>query len=276
MDKRTGKERKIVFPRKCPSCGDKIVRLEGESAHRCLNVACPAKLSETLKHFVSKHAMNIEGLGDKWVDQFMEKGLVKRFSDLYDLTMEDLLKLDRQGQRSAEKLLEAIEKSKKASLARFLFALGMRFVGERTAELLATHFASVERVMGASEEELRNVEEVGSKVASSIREFLDDPKNVEEIKRLLKKGIQPVSDSVDKKGAQLLKGKTFVITGVLPSLSREQVETLIRSHGGKVTNSVTKNTSYLVLGESPGSKLKKAQELGVPQIGEKELQDLIE
>lgn len=276
-EKRTGKEKKIVFPAKCPSCGDKIVRAEGEAAHRCPNVACPARLAESLKHFVSKRAMNIEGLGDKWIDEFLEKGLVKHFSGLYDLTVDDLMKLERQGQRSAEKLVAAIESSKRVPLDRFIYAMGIRFVGERTAELLAMHFGTLERFLEASDEDLRHVEEVGETVAASVREFLSDKRNLDEISRLLKKGVhpEPVAGASADGHAQPLKGKTFVITGTLPSLSREEAESLIRRSGGKITSSVSKNTSYLVVGESPGSKLAKAQELGIPQIGESELRDLV-
>jgi DNA ligase (NAD+) len=275
VDKRKGEEKKIHFPRKCPACGGHVVRLPEEAAHRCTNVACPAQLAERIKHFASKRAMNIEGLGDKWIDQFLEKGLVEHPADLYDLTVEDLLTLERQGERSAQKLVEAIDKSRDVTLSRFLFALGIRFVGERTGELLATHFGHIERFLKATPEELLHVEEVGEKVAASIREFLDDPKNVAEIGRLLKKGVRPREEAGGNgDGEQPFRGKTFVITGTLPSLSREEAEDFIRRHGGKVTSSVSKNTSYLVLGEEPGSKLKKAQALGVPQIGEEELRRL--
>lgn len=272
---RTGKERKIKFPGYCPSCADEITRPTGESAHRCLNRACPAQLAESLKHFVSKRAMNIEGLGDKWIDQFLEKRLIKHFSNLYDLKVEDLLSLERQGQKSAEKLISAIQKSKQTTLDRFIYALGIRFVGERTAELLATHFGSLDRFLTASEEELKNVEEVGATVAQAIQIFLKDHRNQEEIHRLLAKGVVPAPAAVPAEGQQSLTGLTFVITGTLPSLSREQTEDLIRQHGGKVTSSVSKNTSYLVLGESPGSKFEKAKALGVKQIGEQELLALL-
>lgn len=271
---RKGKEKPIRFPKSCPSCGGHIVRAEGESAHRCTNRACPAQLAESIKHFASKRAMNIEGLGDKWIDQFLEKGLIKHFSDLYRLKREDLLTLERQGEKLADKILGAIEKSKHATLDRFLYALGIRFVGERTAELLATHFGSLKRFLKATDEELRNVEEVGTSVAATIREFLDDPKNLEEVARLLKNGVVP-QEIKGHDGQQPLKGKTFVITGTLPSLSRDEAEDLIRRHGGKVTSSVSKNTSYLVLGESPGSKADKATLLGIATIGEEALKQLI-
>lgn len=274
-DLRKGKEKKIKFPTHCPSCGGPVSRMDGEAAHRCTNRACPAQMAESLKHFVSKRAMNIEGLGDKWIDQFLEKRLIKHFSNLYDLTVDDLLSLDRQGKKSAEKLIAAIEKSKQVTLDRFIYGLGIRFVGERTAELLATHFGSLDRFLKATEEELLHVEEVGGTVAAAIREFLADKRNIDEVKRLLEKGVAPTSAALGEGATQNLKGMTFVITGTLPTLSREDAENLIRQHGGKVTSSVSKNTSYLVLGDAPGSKLKKAQDLGVRQIGEEELRALL-
>lgn len=273
-DRRQGKERKIVFPKKCPSCSDTLVRAEDESALRCPNVMCPARVAESLKHFASKRAMNIEGLGEKWITLFLEKGLIQHFSSLYDLKKEELLKLDRQGERSAEKLLEAIERSKDTTLDRFLYALGIRHVGERTAELLATSFGSIQRFLEAKPEDLLAVEEVGETIANGIGEFLADKRNREEIKLLLKKGVLPKWEQTGS-GEQPLKGKTFVITGTLPTLSREDAERMIRSHGGKVTSSVSKNTSYLVVGESPGSKLDKARELKIEELDEKKLRSLV-
>jgi DNA ligase (NAD+) len=272
-EKRTGKEKKIKFPTKCPACSAEVIRAEEEAAHRCINMACPARLAETLKHFVSKRAMNIEGLGEKWIYQFMDAGIVKHFSDLYDLKVKDLLELDRQGQRSAEKLVEAIARSKDVTLDRFIYALGIRFVGERTAELLAIHFGNLEAFLKADRETLVNVEEVGERVAESIEEFLRDRPNIDEIKRLLKKGVTPTWEK--KQGSGELAGQTFVITGTLPSLSRDEAADLIRSHGGKVTNSVSKATSYLVVGSDAGSKLQKAISLKVPQLDEAGLKKLL-
>jgi DNA ligase (NAD+) len=273
---RTGKEKPIKFPTKCPSCGDKIVRAEGEAAHRCLNVACPARLAESLRHFVSKRAMNIEGLGEKWISQFLEHGLIRHLSDIYDLTAEDLLKLERQGERSAEKLIQAIDKSRDTTLARFIYSMGIRFVGERTAELLAQSLGTIERFMNATMEDLLQVEEVGETVAEAIVEFLKDSRNHDEVKRLLKHGVKPAPEVMTADGEQRLKGKTFVITGTLPSLSREQAEELIRRGGGKITGSVSKNTSYLVLGENPGSKFEKAKTLGTTILDEAALKSLVE
>jgi DNA ligase (NAD+) len=273
--KRTGKEKKIVFPSKCPSCGDKVVRAEDESAHRCINVMCPARISESLKHFASKRAMNIEGLGDKWIDQLIESGIVHHYSDLYDVTVPVFQKLERSGEKLAQKLVDSIQNSKNTTLDRFIYALGIRFVGERTAELIATHFGDIHKVLEASEEDLMNVEEVGEKVAKSIREFLDDKRNVQEIQRLLKKGVEPKWQKRKHQGTGVATGKVFVITGTLPSLSRDEAADLIRSHGGKVTNSVSKNTDYLVVGSDAGSKLEKAKTLGVAQLDEKQLKTLL-
>lgn len=191
VEKRTGKEKNIHFPKRCPSCHDEVVTSEDEVAHRCINVACPARLAETLKHFASKRAMNIEGLGDKWIDILLEKKIIRHFSSLYDLTPEKLQKLERQGERSAQKLVDAIQKTKHNTLDRFIFALGIRFVGERTAELLALHFGSLDKFLNATEQDLLNVEEVGEKVAAAIVEFTSDKKNRDEIDRLIEKGVKP-------------------------------------------------------------------------------------
>jgi DNA ligase (NAD+) len=273
---RTGKEKKIIFPTHCPSCGSKIVRVEGEAAHRCMNMACPAQIAERIKHFVSKRALNIEGLGDKWIDLFLENGLIRHYSDLFDLTEADLLKLERQGERSAQKLLAAIDGSRQTTLARFIYALGIRFVGERTAELLAEHFGELDRFLAATDEELLQVEEVGETVKGAIREFLSDSHNTSEIRRLLKKGVIPKPAPRSKKTEGGLNGATFVITGTLPVLSREAAEELIRQHGGKVTGSVSKKTNYLLLGADPGSKFEKAKSLGIPILSEEDLRKLLQ
>ena len=264
--------KKIHFPKKCPSCGGEIIRPEGEAAYRCFNASCPAKLAESLAHFVSKRAMNIDGLGEKWISQFLENGLIEGFSDLYTLTIKQLQDLERQGQKSSENLIAAIEASKEVSLGRFIYALGIPMVGERTGELLADHFGSIENFLKAKKEDLIEVEEVGEKVAEAISDYTVNPKNQKEVKLLLKRGVKPSSTSSVTKDT--LKGKTFVITGTLPSLSRDEAAELIRQSGGKVTSSVSKKTDYLVLGENPGSKLKKAETLDVTRISEMELKKL--
>lgn len=273
--KRTGREKAIVFPKKCPTCSSQIHRIEGEAAHRCPNIACPARLAEGLKHFCSKRAMNIEGLGDKWIDLLLENKLIHHFSTLYDLDKDALMTLERQGDRSAQKIVAAIQKSKDTTLDRFIFALGIPLVGERTAELLAIHFGSLERFMEASDEDFAQVEEVGPTVTQKIREFLDEPKNRNEIERLLKKGVEPKWETTKAGKEGNLKGMTFVITGTLPSLSRDEASQLIRQNGGKVTNSVSQKTDYVVVGEEAGSKLDKAQALGIRLLDEAGLRKLI-
>jgi DNA ligase (NAD+) len=276
LSARKANAKRIQFPKECPSCESPIVRIEGEAAHRCVNFACPAQLAERLKHFVSKRALNIEGLGEKWTKLLLENRLVSHYSDLFDLTADQLMQLERQGEKSAKKLIEAIASSKATTLDRFIYALGIRFVGERTAELLAQHFKTLETFLEATDESLLQVEEVGETVKTAIREFLSDKHNTSEIRRLIAKGVHPAPLPETSPGESSLSGATFVITGTLPSLSREAAESLIRSAGGKVTSSVSKNTSYLVLGESPGSKFEKAKKLGVRIIGEVELKALIQ
>lgn len=271
--KRTGQEKTIHFPKRCPSCGEEVVSSDEEVAQRCLNTSCIGRLAETLKHFASKRAMNIEGLGDKWIEILLEKRLIHHFSSLYELTPEKLKTLERQGERSAQKLFDAIQKTKNSSLDRFIFGLGIRFVGERTAELLAIHFGELETFLMATKEELLQVEEVGEKVAEAILEFSLDKKNRKEITQLLANGVCP--QPLKAHGGTTLQGKTFVITGTLPSLSRDEAATLIRSHGGKVTGSVSKSTDYLVVGEEAGSKLVKARELGVKELSEVQLKALV-
>ncbi len=273
--KRTGKEKPIRFPTKCPSCGGKVTRIEGEAAHRCANIACPAQIAERLRHFASKRAMNIEGLGEKWIEMLLQHKLIEHYSDLYDLKAKDLLTLERQGERSAQKLIQAIEASKTTTLDRLIFAMGIRFVGERTAELLADHLLTIEAFLEATEAQLMEVEEVGETVATAITAFLSDKHNVSEVRRLLKKGVTP--KAIERSaGKDTLQGATFVITGTLPTLSRSQAEAMIKAHGGKISGSVSKKTSYLLLGESPGSKFEKATSLGVKTLSEAEFRKLLE
>jgi len=274
-EKRTGQEKNILFPKNCPSCNGPIVKDPEESAHRCNNMACPARLSESLKHFASKRAMNIDGLGDKWISQLQEAGLVNHFSDLYDLKESDFLKLERQGEKLAGKLVKSIQNSKNVTLDRFIYALGIRFVGERTAELLALHFGTLDKFLNAKEEELIAVEEVGERIARSLYEFLNDYKNKEEVTALRKKGVEPTSVASPGGNSSIFSGKTFVITGTLPSLSRDEASDLIRQNGGKVSSQVSKNTDFLVAGSDAGSKLKKATDLGVKIISEEELRELL-
>src|SRR5438094_1917030 len=270
-----GKNRKpFRMPRHCPECGSKIHHVEGEVAYRCVNTACPAKRKESILHFAGRHAMNIDGLGDKIVDQLVDKGLVKDVADLYSLKLEDLASLERMAEKSAQNLLDEIEASKKNSLARLIYSLGIQFVGERTAQLLAEHFSSLEELAAGKEEELEEVPEVGPKVAASIVEFFSEPANCQLIKKLRKAGVHPTAEKRVVR-SQKLAGKSFVFTGSLANRSREEAGELVIQHGGKVSSSVSKKTSYVVVGTGPGSKYEKAKELGVTILTEAEFEKLL-
>jgi DNA ligase (NAD+) len=264
----------FVFPSQCPECGSEVVRAEGEVDWRCVNASCPAKLRESLLHFGRRSVMNIEGLGDAVVQQLLDHGLVKRVTDLYKLTEEQLVGLDRFGEKSARTLLEEIDRSRKAGLARVLMGLGIRFVGERTAELLAEEFGTIEALMSASPEELERVEEVGPRISQAIREFFAQEKNQELVQALRDAGVDMTAEK--KVRADKLAGLTFVLTGTLPTLSREEAKQRIEDAGGKTAGSVSKKTSYVVAGEEAGSKLDKAQALGVPVIDEAALLAMLE
>jgi DNA ligase (NAD+) len=270
-----GKERQPVHvPEKCPQCGTRIHKAPDEVAYRCVNVACPARQRESLIHFAGRHAMNIDGLGQKIVDQLVEKGLVKDFADLYHLKLTDVAALERRAEKSAQNLLDEIEASKKNDLARLIYAFGMRFVGERTAELLAQHFGSMEALAEASEAELMAVEEVGPKVAASIAEFFSERANRKVIERLRAAGVNPTHERQAPRSARLA-GKSFVFTGALERRSREEAGALVAAHGGKVASSVSKSTNYVVVGTDPGSKFEKAKKLGVTILDEKEFESLV-
>jgi len=262
-----GELREFKMPQRCPVCGERVHKLEDEVAYRCVNAACPARLKESLLHFAGRRAMNMDGLGDKLVDQLVEKGMVKDVADLYRLKKDDLVALERMGEKSAENLLAEIEASKKAGLARLIFALGIRFVGERTGELLAAHFGSLEKLEEATAEELLKVEEVGEKVAESIVEFFSEKANQEVLRKLRRAGAEMEEKRAKPKDSRLA-GKTFVLTGTLSRWSREEAAELIASRGGKVTGSVSKKTDYVVVGTDPGSKLEKARALGVATLDE--------
>jgi DNA ligase (NAD+) len=262
------------MPKRCPVCGGEVHQAEGEVAYRCVNSACPARLKESLLYFAGRRAMNIDGLGEALVDQLVDKGLVHDVADLYDLTHEQLANLERMGDKSASNLREEIENSKKASLARLIFALGIRFVGERTGQLLADHFGSLDKLAQASEAELLEVEEVGPRVAESILEFFAEPRNLKVIKKLREAGLQFEQAKVRKRGGNLA-GKQFVLTGTLPHYSRDEAKKMIEEAGGRVTGTVSKKTDYVVVGADPGSKLEKARSLGVKTIDEGELLELL-
>jgi len=261
------------MPKACPVCGGKIVREEGEAASRCINTNCPARLKESILHFASRGVMNIDGLGDALVDQLVDRGLVKSVADLYDLTREKLMELERMGKKSADNILRNIENSKQNPLPRVLTALGIRFVGERTANFLAEAFGSMDKIAGADLQKLQQAEEVGPKVAESIYQFFREPRNQELVERLRAAGLRFEYDVRRKSGP--LQGFTFVLTGTLPHLTREDATQLIQEAGGKVSGSVSHKTSYLVAGEEAGSKLDKARALGIEIIDEQRLLEMI-
>ncbi|MBI1739789.1 MAG: NAD-dependent DNA ligase LigA, partial [Candidatus Koribacter versatilis] len=266
--------RKFEIPEKCPECGSRIHKAEDEVAYRCVNAACPAKRKESLLHFAGRHAMNIDGLGEKIVDQLVDSGMVKDVADLYHLKLEPLAALERMAEKSAQNLLDEIEASKKLSLSRLIYALGIRFVGERTGQLLAEHFGSLDALKDATEEQLIEVAEVGPKVAASIVEFFSEAANKKLVKRLVETGLNVKEERKAPKDTRLA-GKTFVFTGELSNYSREQAGELVASHGGKVTSSVSKKTDYVVVGVEPGSKYDKAKSLGIAILDEAAFQKLL-
>jgi len=271
-----GKDRRPVkVPELCPECGSHIHKSPDEVAYRCVNAACPAKRRESLLHFASRHAMNIDGLGDKLVDQLVSKEMVNDFADLYHLDAEKLAALERMAEKSADNLLHEIAGSKTNDLSRLIYALGIRFVGERTAELLAGHFGSMEALEKADEQALTDVTEVGPKVAASIVEFFSERANRKVIERLRAAGIDP-QHALQEAVSNRLAGQSFVFTGTLARRSREEAGELVGRHGGKVVSSVSKNTDYVVVGADPGSKYEKAKTLGVRTLTEDEFDALLE
>ncbi|RMG68148.1 MAG: NAD-dependent DNA ligase LigA, partial [Nitrospirae bacterium] len=275
-EKRTGKERPFPIPEKCPVCSAKVVRPEGEVAVRCVGLNCPAQAVERIRHFVSKGAMDIEGLGEKNVELLYNEGRIKHFTDIYRLKKEDLLSLPRFAEKSAQNLIDAIERSKKTTLARFLYALGILHVGEFTAKLLARSFKRLEDLYNVSKERILTIPQIGEKIASSVADFFSDPENIKAIEELKGLGLQVENPDYEAEGERKrpLEGLTFVITGTLPR-PRKEVEELIESQGGHAASSVSKKTDYLVVGENPGSKLKRAESLGVKRISYDELIKLL-
>ena len=269
-ERRTGIEQEYIFPTNCPVCGSTVYRPEGEVVARCTNPSCPAKLKESLLHFASRRAMNIEGLGEALVDQILNTGIVRSIPDLYSLTMEDLSGLERMGRKSAQNLLFELEQSKKRSLRRLIFALGIRFVGERTAKALAVHTGELEVLAEYPIEKLIEIEDVGPKVAESIVFFFHQPENQMLLLELKAAGLNLKEPGKKRLGSLPLEGRTFVLTGTLFSLSRDEAKERIEILGGKVLSSVSTKTNYVVAGESPGSKLDKAKKLGIVCLSEKE------
>ena len=258
--------REFSFPLICPACGSEVVRAEGEVDFRCVNLNCPAKLRESLLHFARREVMNIEGLGEAVVQQLLDRGLVRSVADLYALTEEQLIGLDRFAEKSAQTLLAGIEGSKRAGLARVLMGLGIRFVGERTAELLAQEFGSIDALMAATAEELERVEEVGPRIAQAILEFFLAAENRALVESLKRAGVAMTAEK--KQRTAQLAGLTFVLTGTLPTLTRDEAKQRIEDAGGKTAASVSKKTSYVVAGDEAGSKLDKARELKIPVLDE--------
>ncbi|MGH9358166.1 MAG: NAD-dependent DNA ligase LigA [Terriglobia bacterium] len=274
--KRSPDSREFHMPDKCPICGGEVFRAEGEVAYRCANTAaCPAQLKESLLHFAGRRAMNIEGLGEALVDQLVNRELVKDAAGLYVLTEDQIASLERMGRKSAANLMAEIEKSKQVDWARALFALGIPFVGERTAQLIAEHFDSLETLASAKAGDLEEVPEIGPKTAAGIEKFFAEKRNREALEKLRQAGLQLHGGKPVTRGPQPLAGKQFVLTGTLPRLSRDEAAAAIAEAGGRITGSVSKKTDYVVVGDNPGSKLEKARELGVKTIDEANLLKLI-
>jgi DNA ligase (NAD+) len=275
VSKRNGTERKFSMPETCPDpgCGSKVVRLEGEVAYRCINMACPAQIREHIAHFASRGGIDIEGLGEKIVTQLVDTHMIRDAADLYFLTKDKLLTLERMAEKSASNLLEAIKHSKSPPLEKFIYALGIRHVGEQMARVLAKSFMTLDRLMQASEDDLLAIRDIGPEVAGSISRFFSEPSNVKVIEKFKKAGVKPVEKArpQDKR----LAGNSFVFTGTLSKLTRNEAKQLVESLGASATDSVTKNTDYVVAGESPGSKLEKAKASGIKIIDEEEFLNLI-
>jgi len=276
-EERTGEERPFLPPERCPSCGEPVERLSGEVALSCHNAACPDQLVRNVEHFASRGAMDIEGMGIRLAEQFVQEGLLHDIGDLYGLTVDDLLKLEGFAETKAENLLRALESTRMRSLARLINALGIRGVGEVAARLIADQYPDLDALSKATLEELEGIEGMGPIIAAAIVDWFDAPRNTRVVEKLRRAGVWPQSAPVAEGNLTgVLKGKTFVITGTMPSLTRQQAKSLIEKHGGKVTGSVSSRTDYLLAGEDPGSKLRRAKELGVTTLEEHALLSLIE
>ncbi len=277
-EKRTGKEKKFVMPDQCPVCGAKVFRSEGEVVSRCNSLTCPAQVKERIRHFASRDAMDIEGLGPAIIDQLVEKDLIKDISDLYFLKRDDLISLERMAEKSADNLLDAIKTSKKKSLANLIYGLGIRYVGVHTSEVITGYYPILDKFKKANLVELIEINEIGPKIAESIILFFKEKENLAIIERLRSAGLnfgQEEEIGRKKKETQILAGKQFVLTGTLKEFTRTQAKEIINKLGGRVTGSVSKKTDYVVAGEDPGSKYQKAQELGVTIINEEEFKKII-
>lgn len=276
-DRRTGKEKKFVMPKYCPECGSDVVRLEGEAASRCIGNSCPAQIKRLIIHFVSRDAMDIRGLGPAVISQLIDNGLIKDSADLYYLTYDQLINLERMGDKSVNNLLASIERSKQQDLDRLVFALGIRLVGSRAAQLIAHHFKSLDKIMEAKEEDFLEIHEIGGKIAESIVAFFKEEQNIELVEKLKKAGVNTELKVKQEPEQYLsLEGKTFVLTGTLAEFTRDEAKFEIEQRGGRVTGSVSKKTDYVVVGENPGSKLEKARTLGIEIIDEEQFRKLLQ
>lgn len=273
-EKRTGKERKFQMPDRCPVCGSQVVRLPTEVAYRCIGISCPAQLKGRIRHFASRRAMDIDGLGEKLIDQLVEKGLVKDLADIYYLRKEQLVELERMAEKSAQNLLDAIQKSKDTTLARFLYALGIRHVGEHLAQVLAEHLGSLERFFTVDKDELMQIPEVGPEVAESVVRFFKDEGNRRVIEKMLRAGVR-VEKPKAAEAKRPLEGKVFVFTGALEGMTREEAKRLVEQLGGRTASSVSRRVDYVVVGKDPGSKYDRARQLGLTIIDEEEFKRLI-
>jgi DNA ligase (NAD+) len=270
ISRRTGSEQVFQMPDTCPECGSKVVRLEGEASLRCLEFDCPSQIKQRLAHFASRNGMDIEGIGEAMAQMFIDTGTVKDPADLYKLDKERLLTFERMGDKSADNLLAAIERSKKPSFDRFLYALGIRHVGEHMAKVLAAHFSSIDALMQAEEGDLLAIHDIGTEVAASIVNYFGNPSNRKTIEKLRAAGVEPQTAAGNRTAPStgVLAGKTFVFTGRLSRMSRQEAKTLALSQGGLVSETIKKGVDYLVAGEDPGSKLDKAGKLGISVISE--------
>lgn len=272
-EKRDGGEEKFTLPSRCPVCGEPVKRPEGEAIHRCVNISCPARIKESIKHYASKGAADIDGLGDKLVDQLVDEGLVDSIPDLYDLTKDEISSLDRMGEKSAENLLQSLDKSKDISFSKLIYALGIRHVGEHLARVLEEQFTDFDELKQASREDLESINEIGPEVADSIVNFFSSERNLTLIDDLKKAGISYQSEGRQKNDT--LEGLKFVFTGRLEGYSRSEAEELVERLGGRATSSVSSVTDYLVAGENPGSKYGRAQEEGVEILSEEEFEEIV-
>jgi len=272
---RADRNSKFEMPSFCPACGEELVKLGDEVAWRCINHECPPQIRIRIEHFASRDAMDIEGLGEAVVDQLVTENLIKTYADLYELTKEQLVPLERMGDKSAQNLIDAIEQSKDQSLDRVIYALGIRFVGKTVARDLATALGSMDELVSATEEELTAFDSIGPKIAESVAAFFTKSHNIHIVETLRSHGLTFDMEQQEE-ASSLLEGKKFVLTGSLPNFTRKDATELIRKHGGNTSSSVSSKTDYLLAGESAGSKYDKAMELGIPILDEGRFLEMIE